>query len=646
MDYLEKKGDGVMKRTRRYISFLLLTGFLSWPDVPAAAFAEEPIRLLAALPADLTALSLEQLGDIEVTSVSRKPEKQFHAAAAVHVITQDDIRRSGATSIPDVLRLSPGVEVARVNANQWAVGIRGFGSRLSRAVLVLIDGRAVYNPLFAGTYWEVQDTMLEDIERIEVVRGPGGALWGANAVNGVINIITRSAKETQGGLVTAGGGSEERGFGSVRYGGRIGPKAHYRVYGKYFDRDASFRAAGGDRDMWHMGQSGFRSDWALSGTDALTVQGDLYRGRAGQNAAAESYSNLFGANVLSRWTRSFDETSSISLQAYYDRTDRHDPGLIERRNTGDIDFQHRFPLPGRQELTWGAGYRATADQTEGSSFTFFDPPNKVLQTYSLFLQDVIQVIPNRLSTILGSKFENNDYSGLEWQPSARIVGMVTDRQTLWAAVSRAVRTPSRLERDLSVSGLADGSGFDSEKVIAYEAGYRATPVSWLSYDLAGYYNDHHDLLSLEPGTPIRLANGMKGYSQGIGLSTTAQALSWWRLRVAYTLLDLNLRRKNGSGDPVTEAGTEGASPQHIVVLHSLMNLPGNVEVDPLVRYVSALPAQNTPEYKEMDLRIAWKPVSGLEVSVVGQNLFHRRHREFGQAFEVQRGVYGKVSWSW
>jgi iron complex outermembrane recepter protein len=625
----------------------VLTVFMMIGALPIQGHAQGSIGPLAALPADLTTLSLEQLGDIEVTSVSRKPQKKFRAPAAIHVITQEDIRRSGLTSIPEVLRLAPGVEVARINANQWAIGIRGFQSRLTRSVLVLIDGRAVYNPLFAGTYWEVQDTMLEDIDRIEVICGPGGALWGSNAVNGVINIITKSAKETQGGLITAGGGTEERGFGSVRYGGKIGSaNANYRVYGKYFDRDASYRAAGGDRDQWHMGQSGFRSDWGLSGRDLLTVQGDLYRGRAGQNAAVESYSNLFGANILSRWTRTFDETSGFTLQMYFDRTDRRDPTLLERRNTGDVDFQHRLKLPGRQDLTWGLGYRASADQTAGTGANFFDPPDKVLQTYSSFIQDEIGVIPDRLAVIVGTKLENNDYSGLEWQPSGRLLLTPTERQTVWAAISRAVRTPSRLERDLTFNGLIDGSDFDSEKVIAYELGYRTEPLSWLSVDIAAYYNDYHDLLTVEPGTTFLLSNGLKGYSQGFGMGYTIQALSWWRLRGTYSLTDLNLHTKEGNLDTSTERTTENSSPQHVAVLHSLMSLPGDIEFDPMVRYVSALPAQNTPEYGELDVRIAWRPVTRLELSVVGQNLLHERHPEYGRNFEIQRGVYGKVSWTW
>jgi iron complex outermembrane receptor protein len=601
--------------------------------------------------ADLTTLSLEELSNLEVTSVSKKPEKSFRAPAAVYVITQEDIHRSGVTSIPEALRLAPGVEVARINANQWSIGIRGFGSRLARSVLVLMDGRAVYNPLFAGTYWEVQDYPLDDIDRIEVIRGPGGALWGANAVNGVINIITKTAKDTQGGLLTAGAGSEERAFGGIRYGGKVGSgsDAYYRVYGKYFDRDASFHANGDDFDPWHMGQSGFRTDWNASEHDLLTVQGDLYRGRAGQSGTASPFSNLFGANLLSRWSRSFDSTSGFTLQVYYDRTDRHDPTFVEGRDTEDVDFQYRLALPGRQDFTWGTGYRATADQTSGAGATFFQPASSTLQTYSAFLQDEIGLIPERLYFIVGTKLENNDYSGWELQPSARLLGTPTEHQTLWAAVSRAVRTPSRLERDLTFNGLIDGSGFGSEKVIAYEAGYRIVPAAWLSFDAAGFYNDYRDLLSIESqtsGTPLLFRNALKGYSEGVELATDVQALSWWRFRGSYSLVDLNLRTQAGSTDTTTEPSTEGSSPRHQMMLHSLLSLPHHTELDPVVRYVSSLPAQNTPDYMELDIRAAWRPAQNLELSLVGQNLLHSHHPEFGQTSELERGVYGKVTWTW
>jgi iron complex outermembrane receptor protein len=303
-------------------------------------------------------------------------------------------------------------------------------------------------------------------------------------------------------------------------------------------------------------------------------------------------------------------------------------------------------LPGRQDVTWGTGYRGTSDQTSGVGTNFFDPAARTLQTYSAFLQDEIGLIPQRLSLTLGSKIENNDYSGWELQPSVRLQGTLTDHQSAWAAVSRAVRTPSRLERDLTFGGLVNGAGFDSEKVIAYEAGYRVNPVTWLSMDLSGFYNEYSGLLSVEPGTPFLLANGLKGYTEGGEFVSDVQVLPGWRLRGSYSLLDMNLRTKASSLDTTTVASTDGSSPRHQASLHSLMDLPHHTELDPVLRYVSALPAQNTPDYLELDVRGAWRPVHNLELALVGQNLLHSHHPEFTQVSELERGVYGKVTWTW
>jgi len=628
-------GSALKLGLQRSVYFgLLLGGFVA----PTTVFAN-----------DLTTLSLEELSNLEVTSVSKKPEKSFQAAAAIYVITQEDIRRSGVTSIAEALRLAPGVEVARINANEWAIGVRGFNSRASRSVLVLIDGRAVYDPLFRGTYWELQNYVLGDIDRIEVIRGSGGTLWGANAVNGVINIITKSAKETQGGRISTGAGSEEKAFGSARYGGKSKDGAfNYRVYGKYFDEDASFHANGNNFDAWHFGQSGFRTDWDASKEDLVTVQGDMFRGRAGQSAVSDAFSNLFGSNILGRWTKSFSEVSGFTLQTYYNRIDRRDPNFIESYDTGDIDFQYHLGLPGRQNMTWGVEYRVTADKTDGVGVRDFDPAERTTPDYSGFIQDVIALIPQKLALTLGAKIENNYYSGWELQPNARLLITPSDEQTIWAAVSRAVRTPSRLERDVTVNGALRGNGFDSEKVIDYEIGYRVKPAHWLSMDLAAFYNDYNDLLSAEPGKPIILSNGLKGYTEGLEFSSELQALTWWRFRGSYSLLDMNLRTKSGSLDTTSESATEGASPRHQVSLHSLMDLPHHLELDPVLRYVSALPAaaQNTPAYMELDLRLGWHPMSHLELSLEGQNLLHGHHPEFTTLTELQRGVYGRVTWEW
>ena len=411
---------------------------------------------------DLTTLGLEELMNIEVTSVSKKLEKRSGAAAALYVITEEDIRRSGATSIPEALRLVPGVEVSRIDSNKWAIGVRGFGSRLARSMLVLIDGRSVYTPLFAGTYWEVQDTLLEDIDRIEVIRGPGGTLWGANAVNGVINIITKHSRDTQGLLATAGGGTEERAFGSARYGGTLGETFTYRLYGKYFDRDGGFVPRGDDYDAWSMSRGGFRTDWAMGPQDTLKVQGDLYDGDAGQHAVitrfrppftqvVEDDATLSGANLLGRWRHEVSDRSDLALQAYYDNTYRREPSFRERRNTFDLDFQHRFGIPWRQEIIWGLGYRLTADNTGSVPTIVFRPRDRSDDLYSLFAQDEVTVIEDKLRLIVGSKFEHNDYSGFEFQPSGRLVWTPAGSHVVWGSISRAVRTPSRLDHDLELT---------------------------------------------------------------------------------------------------------------------------------------------------------------------------------------------------
>ena len=318
----------------------------------------------------LKTLSLEQLGNVEVTTMSKAPEQVWQTAAAVYVITQDDIRRSGATSIPEALRLAPGVEVARISANKWSIGIRGFGSRLSRSVLVLIDGRSVYTTLLAGTYWEVQDTVMEDIERIEVIRGPGGTVWGPNAVNGVINIITKKTADTHGALVSAGGGNQEQGFLSTRYGGGNDRGFNYRVYAKGFNRGSEFHSDGDRNDRWGAAQGGFRLDWQANQRDSFTVQGDIYDERAGESVTLVNYappykqivdgfSYLSGGNILGRWTRTFREGDDIQLQAYYDRTNRHEPNFGDIRNTFDIDFLQRFHAGSRHHFSWGLGARAS-----------------------------------------------------------------------------------------------------------------------------------------------------------------------------------------------------------------------------------------------------------------------------------------------
>jgi iron complex outermembrane recepter protein len=627
---------------------------------------------------ELKQLSLEELMGVEVTSVSKKEEKLFDAAAAIYVMTQEDIRRSGATNIPEALRYVPGLEVVRLNANTWQISARGFVTTANK-ILVLIDGRSVYTPLFAGVFWDVQNTLLEDIDRIEVIRGPGGTLWGANAVNGVINIITKSTKETQGWLVTAGGGTEERGFGGVRYGGKLGENARYRFYAKYFNRDDMLLPDGTDAtDAWQIGQGGFRVDWDASHNNSLTFQGDLYGGEAGGQETfsltppflTTTEASLGGGNVLGRWTHHFSDVSDVQLQVYYDRTERRIPLFFaEDRDTFDVDVQHRFPWGSRQDILWGFGYRYTKDKVGDSFSLSIVPDRRATDLLSLFVQDEITLLPNRLRLTLGSKFEHNDFSGFEVQPNVRLAWTPSAQQTVWAAVSRAVRTPTRLEHDIGLNVVATPSvpvtvlsvfpnrDFVAEEMLAYELGYRIQPHPRLSLDIAAFYNIYDNLLSLEGPGPLQLsppvvvipftqANKLQGETYGVEVSVNYHLTQWWRWQVGYSFLAIQLWPTPGSVDIVSEAAAERSAPHHQVFWRSLLNLPAKVELDTGLRYVDALPSQRVGAYVALDVRLGWRPIHNLELAVVGQNLLDNRHLEFSSNFrtEIQRGVYGKVTW--
>jgi iron complex outermembrane receptor protein len=652
---------------------LLLILALAFLPTAAAGAAERS--------GDLTELSLEQLMALEVTSVSKKPERRSAAAAAVYVITEEDIRRSGVTTIPDALRLAPGVQVARIDANKWAIGVRGFGSRLSRSVLVLIDGRSVYTPLFAGTYWEVQDTLLEDIDRIEVIRGPGGALWGANAVNGVINIITKHAKDTQGGLLSAGGGNEEQGFGGVRWGGALGERFHYRFYGKYFNRDGGFNPDGRVYDDWRMSREGFRADWDVTARDAVNLQGDVYDGDTGQQTAITELSppsmrtvtgdaELSGGNLLARWRRDLGDHGEIALQTWYDNTFRRELNFHERRNTFDLDFQHHVRLAGRHDVVWGFEYRSSGDRTGAVPTVRFVPRNRRDDLFTWFAQNEVALLEDRLYLTLGSKFEHNDYSGYEFQPSGRLLWTPNRQHAFWGSVARAVRTPSRVEHDLqaevlippgpdTIARLIGDQAFVSEKVIAYEVGYRVQPMSRLFLDLALFYNQYQDLLSIEPGAPfdepadgatrsvlpLFIRNRLHGDAYGFELAADAVVTEWWRLHGAYSLLNLELRRDPGSHD-TSHQPLEESSPHNQVTLRSTINLPASADFDGVLRYVDNLPAQHVGSYVTLDLRFAKRVTENVELSVVGLNLAQNHHREFAGGTEVERSIYGQVRWRW
>lgn len=644
----------------------------------ATAGAQEPNKPPAK---DLTELTPEQLANIEVTSVAKKPETRRRSPAAVYVLTRDEIRRSGVTTLVEALRLVPGVQVARIDSNKWAVGIRGFASRLSRSLLVMIDGRTVYAPLFAGTYWEVQQTLLDDVDRIEVIRGPGGALWGANSVNGVINIITRSSRDTRGTSVTAGGGTDERGLVGVRYGGASGDRLTYRVYARGFDRAPGFHETDDDFDGWHLGQGGFRLDWEPRAGDTASVQGDLYAGKTGQRTnitvlsppslqVVEDDADLSGGNLLGRWRHVSSTGTDWALRAYYDRTDRREPSFDEGRDTFDLDLQRRAAY-GKHDLIAGLGYRLSSGTVRSVPTVAFVPARRTDHLFTGFVRDEVSFAGNELVLAVGSKVEHNDYSGFEFQPSAQLVWAPTARQSLWALIARSVRTPSRVEHDLTVTALLDPATptflrlvgdeeFGSESVLIAEAGYRAQPHRRVAIDAVVFRNEHRDLLSIEPGAPFRedspvphlvvplfIRNGVEGASYGLEIATDWTALDWWRLGASYSHLRLELAHSPESADVNTPTTTNGSAPRHTLLVQSWMDPWTSVSIDFIGRYVSALPAQRTAGYASVDARLAWRPTAGLEVAVVGRNLLAPHHAEFGSSggvVQVARAVYGALTW--
>jgi iron complex outermembrane recepter protein len=638
---------------------------------------------------NLTEVSLEDLMNVEVTSVSKREQKLSQTAAAIHVITQEDIRRSGLTSIPELLRRVPGLHVGRIDGNKWAISARGFNSRFANKMLVLIDGRSVYTPFFSGVFWDVQDVMLEDVERIEVIRGPGATLWGANAVEGVVNIITKRAEDTQGGLVAGGFGNEEQGLGGIRYGGKIGAKAHYRVYGKHFSRSELVDSLGNpEADSWNMSRGGTRVDWNLSPQDSLTVQGDVYQGRMNETARpyvlfppytqeVRSQTPVSGGNVLSRWNHSFSKQSNLTFQMYYDRTNRDDDILIkEQRDTVDFDFQHQVALGPRHDFIWGGGYRVTRDAINNGTMVSMNPSSRRDGLFSSFVQDEIKLIPEELYLTVGSKFERNNYTGFEIQPNARLLWLPRPGHTLWTAISRAVRTPSRGEHDSRViAGIFPGPGdlpivatalgnrnFVAETLRAHEVGYRWEAKRRWSLDVATFFNVYDNIRSFEPGAPglagsapliylqLPVLFDNKVFGETFGLEATAnwQLTSRWRLTAGYTWLNAELHRRPGSLDTIASA-EEGNSPRHQFQVHSYLKLWNRLELDNSFYRVGAINDKTIPGYNRLDARLGWRFTESLDLSLAAHNLLDPRHPEFGRFFwerttEMKRAAYLKFTW--
>ncbi len=631
---------------------------------------------------DLADMSIEDLMKVEVTSVSKKEQKLLEAPSAIYVLRGEDLRRTGVSSIPEALRMVPGIEVARVDSSKWAISARGFGSRFANKLLVMIDGRSVYTPLFSGVYWDVQDTDLGDIDRIEVIRGPGGTTWGANAVNGVINIITKSSKEGERLQATAGFGTEDREFGSVRWGGMVGENFAWRAFAKYSSWDSGYRGI----DEWWTSRGGFRGDWTASADDAVTIIADYYYGKRHDeltwpdfnsptlNTTFRETSVARGGDVLMRWRHTYGPKSSMELQAYWDHTQRDADIANEDRDTFDVALQFRFPLMGNQDIVVGAGYRASRDEIGDAPTINFAPGHYTQNLVSAFIQDELTLMEDKLRLTVGTKVEYNSYTQVEVQPSARLLWLPAVHHAVWGSVSRAVRTPSRAENDVSfdlefmpgappvLTRISGDREYDSESLIAWELGYRVEPMTSLSLDAAVFYNEYNKLTSVEPGTPVvnvvpfvhvvvpvAFDNNLEGRTYGFEATARWQVIESVRATASYSFLRMNLDIDNDSTDTTSEDG-ERSSPKHQLYVRGTFDLVTNVQFDAVGRYVSAL--RDVPAYVEADLRLAWRPVSNLEAALVGQNLARPHHKEFRTGSlgttvtDVEHGVYFSVSVKW
>jgi iron complex outermembrane receptor protein len=650
-----------------------------------AAAAPPTAAGAATQPSDLFELSIEELGELRVTSVSRRDEPLRDAPSSIYVITSEEIRRSGLNSLPEILRLAPGVEVARNGSHSWTISIRGFNSDLSNKLLVLIDGRSVYSPLFAGVFWDAQDTMVQDIERIEVISGPGGTLWGANAVNGVINVITRSSLDTQGALVDAGAGNELAGFAGLRYGWQMTDDIAARAYVKYLDQDASQMPSGQDGvDDWHFLQGGFRTDWEQSESDRITVQGDVYDASLSDLLRGDftlgtlpgpdtpGTVDVGGFNLLARWNRDLESGGQMQLQSYFDHTSRDIPGSFnESRDTLDLYFQHDMDAGERHRVTWGAGFRVTSDELDNTLFASFIPDERTDKTVSLFVQDDIGFRGDSVVLTLGAKVEHNDYTDYEFQPNVRLLWRIDDRQSLWSAVSRAVRIPARLNTDLHLVApfalpgtdiplyfnAVGNPDFDSEDLVATELGYRVQVHERLSLDLALYRHDYDHLQTQEAGDlilvgtpleylviPATLANNMEGKSYGGTVVATWQALPDWRLQFQYAYLDLDLQLKGGSND-TGALGVAGNSPRHQAAVHSYLELPRDIDFYTRISFVDELPNQAIPDRTSIDASVGWRPVETLRLALTVQSLNDKEHVEFGGGSVIERSAWLNATWT-
>jgi iron complex outermembrane receptor protein len=643
---------------------------------------------------DLTQLSIEDLMNIEVKLVSRKDEILFNAGAAISVITQDDIRRTGITNIPDALRMIPGMQVARFDANKWAISSRGFNGIFANKLLVLIDGRSVYTPMFSGVFWQVQNILLEDIDRIEVIRGPGATMWGSNAVNGIINILTKSSEETQGLLINLGIGTEEKSLGNIRYGGKFGDDLYFRIYTKYHKSDNLINESGHRAfDGWNVIQEGFKIDWNMSNKNTFTLQGDIYNEKTGQSVTIASLLPPFykmvdydisisGNNLLGRWEHFFSNSSDLALQFYYDTINAKDTILIDGHyNTFDIDFQHRFCIGNSQEIVWGLGYRNIADDLDSTSVMWFNPQKRNYDLFSAFIQNNFVFLKNQFYLSVGSKFEHNEFSGFEIQPSLRLKWILHRKYMIWGALSRAVRTPSRGDQDSwfirEIFSLGEwkqespmffvapmgNKRFKTENCVAFELGSRFRPKENLFFDLATFYTIYDKLRTYEKGEsfsnsstdhlhiilPFYEDNKMYGKTYGFEMFVNWRLHDKWLFFISYTYLIMQLKLRKDSNYSGTE-DIEGENPDHQLSFRSSIDLLKNIKMDIGFRYVDDLPSLNIKNYLNLDICLSWQTSRNLELSVVGRNLLQSPYYEYrGVAIpfistKIERSLHGVINW--
>ncbi len=630
------------------LSPLLLSLALAVPDCQAweDAVQTEP---------SLVDFSLEQLADIVVTSVSRRETRLAEAPASIYVIGAADIRRAGATSLPEALRLAPNLQVARADARTYAITARGFSSTIENKLLVLIDGRSVYSPLFSGVFWDMQDVVMEDIERIEVISGPGATIWGANAVNGVINTITRSAADTQGGLLVAGAGNQAR-VGAVRHGGQLGNGGHYRLYAQYNDADDSVSESGAASNSgWRRRQAGFRADWRGSVHD-VTLSGDVYQGALG--AASGPDLRIGGANLLARLNSRLGNGAELRLQTYLDHTERGGVGSgAQILDTLDVEAQHGIRL-GAHQLVAGGGYRHSWDRIDNGPLLRFTPAERNLRWANVFLQDEM-TLQQALRLTAGVKFEHNSYTGMEVLPNLRLAWKLAGDAMLWAGASRTVRAPSRIDRDLWLLdqrnsrpdaprySIAGGPDFKSETARVLELGYRGAAAS-LSYAATLFYSDYDRLRTLEPvaGQGAQFRNMGNGNARGIETSGRWQVASHWRLSGGAVVQRIRTALVPGSLDTSGGTGLATNDPSYYWSLRSSHDLADDIQADVVLRRVGSLPQPAVPAYSELDLRMAWQPNRNVELSLTGQNLLQQSHPESGAAGTrqlVERAVLVKMA---